>query len=251
MKPMKISATLLMAGVLALAPFAYGDTASDAQIQGKLAEKFSHDKALQDVHAAVQEGAVTLQGSVPLYQDKLKAEKEARKAGHVSSLRDLVQVAGPEVSDAALAKKLANSLAYERVGYGNAFNAVSAGVNRGVVTLTGVVRTPTDEAAYLDLVQRTPGVKDVVNKIEVAPLSTFDDQLRIRLARAIYGDPVLSRYAIDPAAPIRIVVENGHVALYGTVDNNMDRQIAGIRASQVFGAFGVDNKLMTSSGRQR
>lgn len=248
MKWMKISAVLLLTGLLTLAPLAYADTASDARIQSKLAGQFSHDKALQDVHPAVQDGAVTLQGSVPLYQDKLKAEKEARKAGHVSSVLDLVQVAGPEVSDAQLAQKLANSLGYERVGYGNAFNVVSASVNQGMVTLSGVVRTPADEAAYLDLVQRTPGVKDVVNKIQVAPLSTFDDQLRIRLARAIYGDPVLSRYAMDPAAPIRIVVDNGHVALYGTVDNNMDRQIAGMRASQVFGSFSVENDLITPSG---
>ncbi len=54
---------------------------------------------------------------------------------------------------------------------------------------------------------------------------------------------MLSRYAIDPAYPIRIVVENGHVTLYGTVANQMDKQVAGIRANQVFGAFSVQNDL--------
>jgi osmotically-inducible protein OsmY len=61
--------------------------------------------------------------------------------------------------------------------------------------------------------------------------------------RAIYRDPVLSRYAIDPAKPIRIVVDRGHLSLCGTVANIMDKQIAGIRASQVFGAFSVQNNL--------
>jgi osmotically-inducible protein OsmY len=63
------------------------------------------------------------------------------------------------------------------------------------------------------------------------------------MMRAIYRDPVLSKYAIDPARPIRIIVDNGHVTLYGSVGTAMDKSLAGIRANQVFGAFSVDNKL--------
>jgi hyperosmotically inducible protein len=55
---------------------------------------------------------------------------------------------------------------------------------------------------------------------------------------------VLSKYAIDPARPIRIIVENGHVTLYGVVDNTMDKTVAGIRANQIPGAFSVENKLV-------
>jgi hyperosmotically inducible periplasmic protein len=86
-------------------------------------------------------------------------------------------------------------------------------------------------------------VKDVVNDIKVAPASFFDDQIRIRAARIIYRDPVLSRYAIDPARPIRIVVDNGKLSLYGTVATEMDKNVAGMRANQVFGAFNVQNNL--------
>jgi hyperosmotically inducible periplasmic protein len=87
-------------------------------------------------------------------------------------------------------------------------------------------------------------VKDVVENISVAPVSTFDDGIRIRAMQAIYRDPVLSKYAMDPAHPIRIIVANGHVTLYGAVDSAMDKNVAGIRAGQVFGAFSVDNKLV-------
>jgi hyperosmotically inducible periplasmic protein len=66
----------------------------------------------------------------------------------------------------------------------------------------------------------------------------------LRAARAIYRDPVLSKYAIDPARPIRIVVDNGHLTLYGAVDSAVDKNVAGIRAGQVFGAFSVENKLV-------
>jgi osmotically-inducible protein OsmY len=70
-----------------------------------------------------------------------------------------------------------------------------------------------------------------------------DDQIRVSAMRAIYRDPVLSRYAIDPARPIRIVVDHGTLSLYGTVTDTMDKDIAGMRAAQVFGAFAVKNNL--------
>ena len=105
--------------------------------------------------------------------------------------------------------------------------------------LTGVGR---DEA--LADIYNMPGVKDVIANISLEPVSPFDDGIRIRTARVIYRDPVLSKYAIDPARPIRIIVDNGHVTLYGAVDSAMDKQVAGIRANQIFGAFSVDNKLV-------
>ena len=82
----------------------------------------------------------------------------------------------------------------------------------------------------------------------IAPVSNFDDGLRLRAARAIYGDPALRKYAIDPARPIRIIVDNGHVTLVGAVNSVMDKQIAGIRAGQLFGAFSVENKLEVVKG---
>ena len=65
----------------------------------------------------------------------------------------------------------------------------------------------------------------------------------MRTARAIYRDSVLGRYGTDPVDPIRIVVDNGHVTLYGTVESTMDKNIAGLRANGVSGAFSVENKL--------
>jgi osmotically-inducible protein OsmY len=100
--------------------------------------------------------------------------------------------------------------------------------------------------AALSIVARTPGVKDVVNEVKVLPVSNFDDSIRVRTARAIYRDSILGRYASDPVHPIRIVVDNGHVTLYGSVENAMDKNIAGIRAKSVPGSFSVDNKLVVN-----
>ncbi len=114
----------------------------------------------------------------------------------------------------------------------------------GVATINGDTLDDVAKDSALAIVARTPGVKDVVNEVKVLPVSLFDDSIRVRTARAIYRDSVLGRYAIDPVDPIRIVVDNGHVTLYGTVESAMDKTIAGIRASSVPGAFSVENKLV-------
>lgn len=250
MMRLKTWGVLALAVVLGMGTMALADTgsASDSRIQSKLSEQFSQDKSLWNVHPRVKDGVVTLEGSVRVYRDKLNAEKKAHKAGKVSAVRDLVEVGGPQVSDAALTERLADQLRYDRYGFGHVFNLLTVGVNDGVVTLGGEVRSPADRASAVALVESTPGVRGVVDQVKVAPLSTYDDGLRLRVLRAIYGDPFMLKYAMDPQAPIRVVVDNGHVALYGVVDNKMDKQIAGMRASGVFGAFSVENHLTTANG---
>ena len=88
-----------------------------------------------------------------------------------------------------------------------------------------------------------PGVKDVIDNIEVAPVSPMDDRIRLAEARAIYGFPSLNKYAIDPAKPIRITVVNGNVTLTGVVDSQSDKDVANIRANSVSGVFKVTNNL--------
>src|SRR5882672_11441066 len=96
------------------------------------------------------------------------------------------------------------------------------------------------------LVATYPGVKEVENEIEVDPVSIMDDQTRMAVARAVYGAPTLNRYAIDPAKPIRISVQNGHVELAGVVDSQADKDMANIRANQVPGVFSVKNDLQVA-----
>jgi len=219
----------------------------DQQIQQTVSEKIHNAKQLQSVSSSVEDGIVTLTGTVGLYQDKLDAAKKIKKLAKVSGVRNDILVTGETVPDAQLQQKLARKLAYDRVGYyDNAFNYFAIGVKDGVVTLSGdtVWDVPRDSA--LAIMARMPGVKDVVNDVKVLPVSNFDDSIRARTARAIYRDSVLGRYASDPIDPIRIVVDNGHVTLYGTVENAMDKTIAGIRAGSVQGAFSVENKLVVN-----
>ena len=216
----------------------------DQQIQQAVSQKIHDAKQLQSVNSSVEDGIVTLTGTVNLYQDKLDAAKKIKKLANVTGVRNDIAVAGETVPDGQLQQKLAKKLAYDRVGYyDNAFNYIALTVKDGVVTLSGDTLWDVPKDSALAIVARMPGVKDVVNEVTVLPVSIFDDSIRLRTARAIYRDSVLGRYASDPVDPIRIVVDNGHVTLYGTVQSTMDKNIAGIRANSVPGAFSVENKL--------
>ena len=241
----QILGSILMAGVLSAALVAQtAATRYDNPIQTTLTQKFAAKNQFRDVRSIVEDGIVTLTGTVDLYQRKLDAARLARKTASVQGVRNLITVAGPNVPDAQLEQKLARKLRYVRSGYDITFDHFALGVKDGVVTVEGQDRTGVGRDEALADIANMPGVKDIVDKVAVEPASIFDDGIRVRTARAIYRDPVLSKYAIDPARSIRIIVENGHVTLYGSVDSAMDKTVAGLRANQVFGAFSVDNKLV-------
>jgi hyperosmotically inducible periplasmic protein len=243
---LKAVGSLLAVGLLSATLVAQTAAAAryDNEIQTAVTQKLAAKSQFGDVKASVEDGIVTLTGTVDLYQRKLDAAKLARKTAHAAGVRNLITVAGPSVSDAQLEQKLATKLRYVREGYDNTFDYFALGVKDGVVTVEGQDRTGVGRDEALADIANMPGVKDVIDNIGIEPVSTFDDGLRIRAARAIYGDSVLSKYAIDPARPVRIIVANGHVTLYGSVDNAMDKQVAGLRANQLFGAFSVENKLV-------
>jgi len=215
----------------------------DNQIQTGVTHKLASKAEFRNVQSSVEDGIVTLTGTVDLYQRKLDATKLARKVQNAQGVRNLITVAGPSVSDQQLEAQLAKKLRFVRVGYDSIFDNFMLSVKDGVVIVGGQDRTGVGRDEALADIANTPGVKDVVSSISLEPVSLMDDGLRLRAARVIYRDPVLSKYAIDPARPIRIIVENGHITLYGSVDNAMDKQVAGLRANQLFGAFSVDNQL--------
>ena len=218
----------------------------DSVIAAEVNKKLHDDAQLRGVRAAVEDGVVTLTGSVDRYVYKAKAEKKASKVRNVADVRNLIAVQTASISDAELFNRLARKLAYDRSDRGGVFNYLTLQVQSGVVTLGGQVRDELARDSARDIVQNEKGVRGMVDRIQVSHASFFDDDLRIRTARAIYGDPVLRRYALDPGAPIRIVVDRGHVALYGVVANRMESQVAEIRAREVPGAFSVENHLIVA-----
>jgi hyperosmotically inducible protein len=127
--------------------------------------------------------------------------------------------------------------------YFGVFDNIEYRVDGDTVTLNGAVTRPVLKSDAENVVKHIEGVDHVVNKIEVLPPSPMDDQLRLALFRAIYGFPALEKYALGVQKPIRIIVKNGHVTLEGIVDNDTDKNLAGMRANGVPGIFSVTNNL--------
>ena len=113
----------------------------------------------------------------------------------------------------------------------------------GTVTLEGQVTRPTLKSDAGNVVKRIEGVPSVVNNIEVLPLSSMDDQIRLAVYRAIYGATQLSRYQLANVPSIHILVKNGNVTLEGVTANQGDKDVAGIKANGVSGVFSVKNNL--------
>lgn len=145
-------------------------------------------------------------------------------------------------SDADIAKKLTHEIRmYPRY---SVFDNVNFSVDEGRVELLGEVSQPYKKADLGRIAQRVPGVTSLSNDLKVLPLSPMDNRLRLQVARAIYRDPVLSRYGMQPVPPIHIIVDNGHVTLEGVVSTDMEKNVAGMRAAAAGLSFGqVTNNL--------
>jgi hyperosmotically inducible protein len=163
-------------------------------------------------------------------QMKLKTLRNALFATALIAGVAGAKTAAPALTgDAAVAQKVAHEV--RMYPYYSIWDDVNFQVDNGTVRLLGEVTQPNKKSDLGHIIARIPGVATVDNELKVAPLSPFDNQLRLQVARAIFRDPTLSRYGTQPLPPIHIIVDNGHVTLEGVVSTQMEKQIAGIRAN--------------------
>jgi hyperosmotically inducible periplasmic protein len=194
-----------------------------------------------------------------------------------AALLGLIMVLGttlvmPAAAPTSAVEAIRNELL--KLPYYSVFDYLAFSYDKGTVTLMGYAYRPSLKEDAVRAVKRAPGVDQVVDKIEVLPVSPNDDEIRWKTYYAIYRDPFLSKYApgggmlwghrhalggaglrsfaggmfpgMEPAGdyPIHIIVKNGRITLLGVVDNETDKMVAEIRARGVSGAFGVDNQLI-------
>lgn len=127
--------------------------------------------------------------------------------------------------------------------YYGVFDNLAYEVNGSTVTLSGQVTRPSTRSDAGRRVAKIAGVQQVVNNIEVLPLSPFDDSIRRQAYRAVFNTAGLYRYAMGANPSIHIIVNRGQLTLEGVVNNKMDSQLAYMAARRVFGAFSVTNNL--------
>ncbi len=159
-------------------------------------------------------------------------------------VRDYDDTAGysPDRAQNRLVREVRHELVM--LPYYGVFDNLAYRVDGSTVTLFGQVTRPTLKSDAGNVIRRIEGVTNVVNNIEVLPLSPNDDQIRRAVYRSIYGYPALStRYGFQALPSIHIIVANGHVTLEGVVANEGDRNITNIQANGVPGVFSVTNNL--------
>jgi hyperosmotically inducible protein len=170
-------------------------------------------------------------------------------------------------------KKLAGLTTY------SVFDWLTFGVQGKTIILKGYASRPILKSDAENAVKRIKGVENVINEIEVLPNSPNDDRIRAAVYNRIYTQPTLAKYnanqgslarALGPGGrsvalmaggitndppigfhAIHIIVKNGNVALYGVVNNDMDKTIAGMQANAAPGAFSVDNDLIVQGAASK
>ena len=145
-----------------------------------------------------------------------------------------------QISDADLGERVADAI--QRYSLFDIFDDVNISVDNRAVRLTGRVTLPIKRDEIGKRVAKVDGIRSLVNDIQVLPLSRFDDDLRLRVARAIYNHPAFWQYATMAQPPIHIVVENGHITLTGRVGSQVEKSLA-FAVAHVSGSFDVKNEL--------
>ena len=152
---------------------------------------------------------------------------------------------GGPASESDLVKQVRHNLLM--LPYYGVFDDLGFNVEGTTVTLTGQVNDPVLKSDAGNAVKKIKDVSNVVNDIEVLPLSPADNAVRLAAYRAIYNDPTLSvRYAYRATPPIHIIVKNGNVRLEGIVASEMDKDLINVRVHSVPGAFSIENDLQVS-----
>jgi hyperosmotically inducible protein len=154
----------------------------------------------------------------------------------------------PDPSSQQLAKEVRHKLLM--LPYYGVFDNLAYSINGSTVTLYGQVVRASTRSDAASSVSRIEGVTRVINRIEVLPLSSFDDRIRAQTFRSIANTAGLHRYLMGTNPSIHIVVNRGHVTLTGVVSNKMDSQLAYFAANRVT-SFSVTNDLQVESEQAR
>jgi hyperosmotically inducible protein len=195
--------------------------------------------AKNTIEVAVDDRMVTLSGMVSTLAERDRVGKTVQKVYGVSRVENNLAIG--VMNDKDIAESVRKSI----VTHPNfdVFDWIEAQVDHGAVTLSGAVREPWRKGEFEARVMSIPGVSRIANQIKVLPLSTYDDEIRLRVVRTIYGSSTFDRYALGANPPIHIIVENGRVALKGIVANTMERQLAESMVRTNSLALDVKNEL--------
>mgnify|MGYP001601280309 FL=1 len=218
-------------------------TATNAHTLAEIQDKMYHAKVHKSgqVTATYANGIATLAGTVDNVAAKQDAERAARKVDGVKQVVNKIQVFADDLTPRQMVEQ-ARKQVVTYYAYG-IFDNVQLESQGNKLIVSGQVNQPFKKSDLGNILARVRGVATLENNLEVLPTSTFDDNLRFRVARAIYGSDALFTYGNRAVPPIHIIVKNGNVTLEGAVGSKMDRQMAEFAARNAGLSFSVTNNL--------
>lgn len=244
-----LTLTLTLALAIIMATYAFGgsaavlaqaDPAHHSYTDSEIARMVQHDLeglGLGEVQVEVVAGEVTLRGLAPSLGATQKAVKRAEKIEDVQRVSNEMTVEA--TSDDEIRAGLENKLG--RYVHYTIYDHVVSSVHDGRVELSGEVTMPFKVKEIESTLAEVAGVQKIDNQIRVLRDSPADESLRIAVAVGIYR--LLPEYAVRPAPPIHVVVENGRVTLYGTVADKDEEKMVTRQARQTPGALDVEDRL--------
>ena len=238
MRPQMMFAMAILAA--ALTAQAAVPRLSDSDLQAQVTKRL-RDANFDSVAVTINDRVATLSGAVDRLSKAERAFQIARKTEGLSTVQNQIEVRSNR-ADQEIARDVTHEI--RMFPYYDIFDLVNGDVKDGVVTLRGAVRLPQRFQDYANLAKQVSGVRSVENQLEVLPTSSFDDQLRIRVARAIYGSALGPRYGNQALPPIHIIVKNGNVRLEGVVASEMDKTLAALAARFAATYFNLENNLV-------
>lgn len=224
---------LAVAGVLfaAVAPVVPVASLAPTQEEGKskealknvIEERLVQKGLLQggNIQVTVSYGKVLLEGTVNSIGEKRHVERIVHHISSSSIVENRLQIAGYEISDSALAanvkRVIDNSLFY------GVFDWVTVKAKAGVITLSGVASEAWAEDSFMSVAESVRGVTEVLDEIQLLPVSIRDDEIRHVAARAIYRELYYEPLSMAPDPPVHIIVYNGDVRLEGWVHSDLEK----------------------------
>jgi len=224
---------------------------TDEQIIAHLQNRLFHAKVYDHgkVEVAYKDGVATLTGTVDSLGVKMDAEKAARKIEDVTQVVNNLNVHAEDVTMRQIfeqaRKQILTYYAY------SIFDWITLEGAGSKLVVNGYVSQPYKKPDIGYFLAHIKGVADLQNNLEVLPVSNFDDDIRIAVARAIYNDPFFITYASMANPPIHIVVKGGNVTLEGMVNSQGEKTKAETNASFAETFFNLTNNLLVESEQRK
>ena len=214
---------------------------TDLEVKRRVEEELNWEPRVNaaGIGVAVEDGVVTLTGSVDNWAEKWAAEHAAKRVAGVAAVVEHMEVRLPlraQRTDEDIARAAANALKW------NTWvptDAVNVKVEDGWITLEGRVAAQHQRRAAEEAVRSLTGVRGVTNFVDISPsLQAGDVKEAIRLA--------FERSATLDAERIEVGVEGETVTLRGTVRSLAERDDAEDAAWSSRAISEVDNLLVVS-----